>query len=122
MRFRNFYILTLTLNVLCTCEYAAHRTYTEPHPTLAMISWKIWSVHRKVKRHAVAGVRVYGIMTIIIESGEFTVLGNRYLVGANDKDVAAVYSGLLAGLIVTTVLDSTVLWIIIDSVSFFTLH
>lgn len=35
---------------------------------------------------------------------------------ANDMDVAAVYSGLLTGLIVTTVIDSTALWIIIDSV------
>ncbi|KIP04377.1 hypothetical protein PHLGIDRAFT_129530 [Phlebiopsis gigantea 11061_1 CR5-6] len=82
LRFLNFYILTLVLNVLCTL----------------MISWKIWSVHRRVEGQAVAGIRVYGIMAVIIES-------------------AAVYSGLLVYLIVTTVRASPALWIVLDSIA-----
>lgn len=34
-----------------------------------MIAWKIWFIHREVDGPVVAGVRLMGIMAVILESG-----------------------------------------------------
>lgn len=38
-----------------------------------MISWKIWAIHRKLPGPAVAGIRVMGVIAVIIESGESSI-------------------------------------------------
>ncbi|EKM58145.1 uncharacterized protein PHACADRAFT_252223 [Phanerochaete carnosa HHB-10118-sp] len=79
IRIDYFYAVTLTLNLLCT----------------VLISWKIWASHRKLSGSAAAGVRIMGVITIIIES-------------------AGVYSCILAALILTNALNTTVLCVILD--------
>ncbi|EKM58147.1 uncharacterized protein PHACADRAFT_139808 [Phanerochaete carnosa HHB-10118-sp] len=71
-----FYAVTLALNLLCT----------------TMIAWKVWAIHRKVQVRAIAGIRIQGIVAIIVES-------------------AAIYSCILITLIVMSVLGSIGLWI-----------
>ena len=79
-----------------------------------MISWKIWRIHRQVHGHAVAGVRIYGIMAVIIESGTRPCPPCPY---ARSHLPAGLYSGLLVYLIVTTVLGHPALWIVLNSIS-----
>lgn len=69
-----FYAVTLALNLLCTSKYAEHKRVNSCLRTssLAMISWKILVVHRKLPGAAVAGIRIQGIVAIIVESGELS--------------------------------------------------
>ncbi|EKM58153.1 uncharacterized protein PHACADRAFT_252236 [Phanerochaete carnosa HHB-10118-sp] len=76
-----FSAVTLILNLMCT----------------VMISWKIWTIHRELPGPAVAGIRVMGVATVIIES-------------------AAIYSCVLVALIVTSTLRTTGLWTVLDPV------
>ncbi|GJE85491.1 hypothetical protein PsYK624_015700 [Phanerochaete sordida] len=78
-RFNYFYGVTLALNLMCT----------------VMISWKIWTAHRRLPGPAAAGVRVMGVFVVIIES-------------------AAVYTCLLVALIALSALSSVELWLILD--------
>ncbi|EKM58146.1 uncharacterized protein PHACADRAFT_206983 [Phanerochaete carnosa HHB-10118-sp] len=76
-----FYGVTLALNLLCTI----------------MIALKIWTIHRKLPGRAVAGVRIQGIVAIIVES-------------------AAIYTCVLVTLIVTSIIHTIGLWIVLDPI------
>ncbi|EKM51286.1 uncharacterized protein PHACADRAFT_200106 [Phanerochaete carnosa HHB-10118-sp] len=75
-----FCAITLALNVLCT----------------VMISWKIWAVHKKLPGPTVAGIRIRGVIVVIIES--------------------AMYSFVLIAILVTSTLGAFGAFIVLDSI------
>src|ERR1700733_1272604 len=109
-RAKYFYIVTLAVNLLCTCK---HRSDVELYFLIdifllawhltVLIGMRIWNINHKLRSHPAGLNRRERVLSAILESGVSLSHNFCFSICVDPLLVAAIYTAILVGLIGTSV-------------------
>lgn len=122
-RSKYFYIVTLALNLLCTCKNSWIVSLTLVDGVLlawhlaVLIGFRIWKINHRLKSHSAGLNRKDHVLSAILESGVSLSLNSQLSPCIDPLLVAAMYTASLIGLIGTSVADNSAMFLFLNAVS-----